>query len=132
MAANGLLLWSLAHDAVAGSVGIGEVVLFAQATAGVSALAFGGLSWALPPAAHSVAAVLALETEMAEAGRLTTGERSADALPRTALLDGTRVAEHGTHEELLARGGPYAELYGIQESSYRAGYRLGGDRGEDA
>ncbi|MFE2866295.1 ABC transporter ATP-binding protein [Embleya sp. NPDC059259] len=85
VAANGLLLWSLAHDAVAGSVGIGEVVLFAQATAGVSTLAFGGLSWALPPAAHSVAAVLALETEMAEAGRLTTGERSADALPRTAL-----------------------------------------------
>jgi ABC-type multidrug transport system fused ATPase/permease subunit len=43
------------------------------------------LSWALPPAAHSVASVLALEEEMATAGRLTAGERNADGLPRVAL-----------------------------------------------
>jgi ATP-binding cassette subfamily B protein len=35
------------------------------------------------------------------------------------VLDGARVAEVGRHGELLARGGPYAELYRIQEAAYR-------------
>jgi ATP-binding cassette subfamily B protein len=35
------------------------------------------------------------------------------------VLDGARVAQAGTHEDLMARGGPYAELYGIQAAAYR-------------
>jgi ATP-binding cassette subfamily B protein len=35
------------------------------------------------------------------------------------VLDGARLVEAGTHEELLARGGPYSELYGIQAAAYR-------------
>ena len=35
------------------------------------------------------------------------------------VLDGARVAEVGSHEELVARGGTYAELYGIQAAAYR-------------
>jgi ATP-binding cassette subfamily B protein len=35
------------------------------------------------------------------------------------VLDGSRVAEVGTHDDLLARGGQYAELYGIQAAAYR-------------
>jgi ATP-binding cassette subfamily B protein len=35
------------------------------------------------------------------------------------VLDGARVAEVGSHEELMARGGQYAELYGIQAAAYR-------------
>ena len=35
------------------------------------------------------------------------------------VLDGSRVVEVGPHEELLARGGQYAELYGIQAAAYR-------------
>jgi ATP-binding cassette subfamily B protein len=35
------------------------------------------------------------------------------------VLDGSRVAEVGSHDELMARGGPYAELYEIQASAYR-------------
>jgi ATP-binding cassette subfamily B protein len=35
------------------------------------------------------------------------------------VLDGAHLVEAGTHEDLLARGGPYAELYGIQAAAYR-------------
>jgi len=35
------------------------------------------------------------------------------------VLDGSRVAQIGTHDELMAKGGPYAELYGIQAAAYR-------------
>jgi ATP-binding cassette subfamily B protein len=35
------------------------------------------------------------------------------------VLDGARVVEVGTHDDLVARRGPYAELYGIQAAAYR-------------
>ena len=35
------------------------------------------------------------------------------------VLDGARVVEVGSHAELMARAGPYAELYGIQAAAYR-------------
>jgi ATP-binding cassette subfamily B protein len=35
------------------------------------------------------------------------------------VLDGSKVVEVGSHEALLAKGGPYAELYGIQAEAYR-------------
>ncbi len=35
------------------------------------------------------------------------------------VLDGARVAQVGSHDELMAKGGPYAELYGIQAAAYR-------------
>ena len=35
------------------------------------------------------------------------------------VLDGARVVEIGTHDELMAGGGPYAQLYGIQAAAYR-------------
>jgi ABC-type transport system involved in cytochrome bd biosynthesis fused ATPase/permease subunit len=34
------------------------------------------------------------------------------------VLDGSRVAEVGTHDDLMARGGQYAELYTIQAAAY--------------
>lgn len=36
-----------------------------------------------------------------------------------AVLDQGRLAEHGTHDELLARGGLYAELFQLQARAYR-------------
>ena len=36
------------------------------------------------------------------------------------VLDGARVVEVGSHEVLIAKGGSYAELYGIQAAAYRA------------
>jgi ATP-binding cassette subfamily B protein len=38
---------------------------------------------------------------------------------RIVVLDGARVVETGSHEELMAKGGQYAELYGIQAAAYR-------------
>jgi ATP-binding cassette subfamily B protein len=35
------------------------------------------------------------------------------------VLDGSRVVEVGSHDDLMARAGTYAELYGIQASAYR-------------
>ncbi len=35
------------------------------------------------------------------------------------VLDGARVVEVGSHDELVAKGGQYAELYGIQAAAYR-------------
>lgn len=35
------------------------------------------------------------------------------------VVDGGRIAEAGTHDALVARNGPYAELYGLQARSYR-------------
>jgi ATP-binding cassette subfamily B protein len=35
------------------------------------------------------------------------------------VLDGSKVVEVGTHEELMAKGGQYAELYRIQAAAYR-------------
>ena len=34
------------------------------------------------------------------------------------VLDGAQVAEVGSHDELMARGGRYAELYRIQANAY--------------
>ena len=35
------------------------------------------------------------------------------------VIDAARVVEVGTHDDLMARGGQYAELYGIQAAAYR-------------
>ncbi len=38
---------------------------------------------------------------------------------RIILMEHGRTAEEGTHEELMARGGRYAELYEMQSKYYR-------------
>jgi ATP-binding cassette, subfamily B, bacterial len=79
--ANLVLFWSLANAAAAGRLTIAEAVIFAQAAVGTSAIAFGGLSWALDGASAPVAAVLRLEPTMRVAGALTSGSRPAAGLP---------------------------------------------------
>ncbi len=61
--------------------------------------------------------------EVAANGRITvlvshrfSTVRMADLI---VVLDGNRVAEVGSHDELMARGGTYADLYAIQAASYR-------------
>ena len=56
-------------------------------------------------------------------GRITTLVSHRFSTVRMAdliiVLDGARVVEAGTHEELMAKRGPYAELYSIQAAAYR-------------
>jgi ATP-binding cassette, subfamily B, bacterial len=35
------------------------------------------------------------------------------------VLDGSRVVESGTHQDLVAKRGQYADLYAIQAEAYR-------------
>jgi ATP-binding cassette, subfamily B, bacterial len=58
-----------------------------------------------------------------DAGRVTilvshrfSTVRMADLI---AVLKGARLLEFGAHEELMAKGGHYAELYDIQAAAYR-------------
>ena len=59
--------------------------VFLQTAFVTSAIAFGGLSWALDGAAAPVAAVLRLEAAMAPAGALPDGDQRADGLPRREI-----------------------------------------------
>jgi ATP-binding cassette subfamily B protein len=81
VAANVAVFWSLASATAGGRITLAEVVMFAQAAVGASAIAFGGLNWALDGAAAPVFAVLRLEPAMAAAGALPSGHRSAVNMP---------------------------------------------------
>ncbi len=79
-------------------------------------------------------AALDAETEHALFERYAAAARTSDTSRITVLvshrfstvrmadqivvLDGARVAECGSHEGLMAKGGQYAELYGIQAAAY--------------
>jgi ATP-binding cassette, subfamily B, multidrug efflux pump len=63
------------------------------------------------------------QTTLLVSHRVSTARHS----DRIVVLDGGHVAECGTHEELIARGGLYAELERIQrEGADESDYRLAG------
>ncbi|MEP7344680.1 MAG: ABC transporter ATP-binding protein, partial [Gemmatimonadaceae bacterium] len=78
---NAIVFWAIAVAATDGRISLGAVVVYLQAAIGTSAIAFGGMSWALDGAAAPVAAVLRLESAMAAVGQLTDGGQSAANLP---------------------------------------------------
>jgi ABC-type multidrug transport system fused ATPase/permease subunit len=78
--ANVLVFWWIARAAADG-LDLGLVVMYAQSALGTSMIAFGGLNWALDPAAAPVAAVLRVEPAMEQKGALPSGKRSADGIP---------------------------------------------------
>ncbi len=86
-ATNGLVFWALGSAASSGELSLAELVVYAQLSVGVSAVAFGGFNWALDGAAAPVAAVLRLNAAMAPAGALhQLGDGiAASRAPRTDL-----------------------------------------------
>lgn len=95
--ANVLVFWSLASAAASGALSLGSAIVYAQTAVGVSAIAFGGLSWALDGAAAPVAAVLRLQSAMAPLGALPEGATSAAGLPaRSVRFSDVSFAYPGT------------------------------------
>jgi ATP-binding cassette subfamily B protein len=104
-AANVAVFWSLASSAAGGRLDLGRTVVFAQVAVGTSAIAFGGLSWALDGAAAPVAAVLRLAPAMGERGALAAPKapRPADGLPaREIRFRGVTFAYPGRERPVLA------------------------------
>jgi ABC-type multidrug transport system fused ATPase/permease subunit len=96
VAANLVVFWALADAAAAGRLDLDRVVVFAQVAIGTSAIAFGGLNWALDGAAAPVAASLRVTPAMAAAGALPSGSRPADAMPASGIrFRGLRFAYPG-------------------------------------
>ncbi len=90
--ANVGLFWLIAHDAADG-LGVARSVVFVQAAIGVSAIAFGGLNWALDGAAAPVAALARLEAAMPAAGALQGGDgRAVPSGAPTIRFDDVRFA----------------------------------------
>jgi len=83
--ANVLVVWTLASAVIEGSMDLGSVVVFAQATMGTSMIAFGGLNWALDGGAAPAAAVLRLQSAMAPKGALSSEGRAADGMPAVGI-----------------------------------------------
>jgi ABC-type multidrug transport system fused ATPase/permease subunit len=79
--ANVLVFWSMGAAATAGALTLGRLVTFASAAIGVSAIAFGGLSWAIDFASAPAVAVLKLRKAMEPVGALAPGYRSAEGMP---------------------------------------------------
>jgi ABC-type multidrug transport system fused ATPase/permease subunit len=80
-AANVVVFWALARGVVSGSLGLGDLVVYAQCAVGTSLIAFGGLNWALDGASAPVSAVLRLGAGMAPAGALSNGASKAAGRP---------------------------------------------------
>lgn len=84
LAGNAVVFWAIAVAVADGRVGLGAATTYLQTAVGVSAVAFGGLSWALDGAAAPAAAVLRLPPAMAAAGALPSGDRP---LPQRAAAE---------------------------------------------
>ncbi len=72
LAANLVAFWTLGVRAADGDLSLSAAIVALQAAVGISAIAFGGLNWALDGAAAPVAAVDGLERVMGPAGALPT------------------------------------------------------------
>ncbi|HEY4314487.1 MAG TPA: ABC transporter ATP-binding protein [Actinomycetes bacterium] len=102
LAANGIVLLAVAHAAFTGDIGLGAATTYLQAAVGASAVAFGGLSWALDTAAAPAAATVRLPGEMALAGALSAGTRPrpSAAAPEIRFRD-VRFTYPGTGRTVL-------------------------------
>ncbi len=85
LAANVVVFWFVADAATDGRQSMGATVVFLQAAIGASAIAFGGLSWALDGAAAPVAALGRLEAGLVADSDVAPGTAPATGLPRREI-----------------------------------------------
>jgi ATP-binding cassette, subfamily B, bacterial len=81
LAANAGVFWILGTAALGHRVGLGPLIVYAQAAVGTSMIAFGGLNWALDGAAAPVAAVGRLTAATEKAGTVVSGSLPATGMP---------------------------------------------------
>jgi ABC-type multidrug transport system fused ATPase/permease subunit len=81
LGANLLVFWQIAERLSAGSLDLARAAVFLQSAVGVSAIAFGGLSWALDGASAPAVAIAKLGAALARAGALRKGDKPADRMP---------------------------------------------------
>ncbi|HTO09142.1 MAG TPA: ABC transporter ATP-binding protein [Myxococcota bacterium] len=81
LGANVAVFGAMASDALAGTLPLPQLIVFASAAIGASMIAFGGLNWALDGAAAPAAALLRLQAKMDAAGALPRGSHSAAGMP---------------------------------------------------
>jgi ABC-type multidrug transport system fused ATPase/permease subunit len=102
LAANLLVFWRLADAVSDGAIQLGTLVAYTSAAVGASAIAFGGLNWALDGAAAPVVAVLRLREAMAPSGALDEGTVDAAGRPAEAIrLRDVTFAYPGTDRPVL-------------------------------
>jgi ATP-binding cassette subfamily B protein len=101
---NVVVFWTIANAASNGTVSLGSALVYLQTAIGTSAIAFGGLSWALDGAAAPVAATRRLEAAMAPVG---------------ALVDGSVPSAHGPGGAMPAREIRFRDLTFGYETSAR-------------
>lgn len=79
--ANALVFWRLADAVIDGRLDLGPATVYLQTAIGTTAIAFGGLSWALDSASAPAAAVARLGAAMKPAGALDVGTDGSNSDP---------------------------------------------------
>ncbi len=94
-AANALVFWRLGAAALEGRLSLAAAVVFFQAAIGTSAIAFGGLSWALDSSAAPAAAVARLGPRMEEAGTLAPASSGSAPGPTATAAGAAEIRLRG-------------------------------------
>ncbi len=103
LAGNAIVFWALTRAAFDGTIGLGAATTYLQAAVGASAVAFGGLSWALDMSAAPAAMTLRLPAEMARVGALVSGPAGGRASGDAARASGDAAGPSAAAPELRLR-----------------------------
>ncbi len=101
LAANGFVFWVLASSAIGNHLTTAKLVVFVQATIGVSLIAFGGLNWALDGACAPIAALGRLEAAVGGSESLVAGAADPPSGPPTIRFRDVSFAYESSGRNVL-------------------------------